>query len=85
MAIQKILDLSTNHAEQRDFEVDHQGSKAAYEEGMFLAIYPNMDLSMYSKSFKKVVSYALNRDCSFIVFDADAEIITSPALRVNEW
>jgi hypothetical protein len=85
MAIKKILDISTSHAVEEDFNVDHASCMLSRPEGLFVILYLEMDLSPYSVSFKAVVSYARKHGCGFILFDRDGEVYLDDHLTINNW
>ena len=85
MSIHKILDISTSHAVEEDFNVDHAGCMLSRPEGLFVILYPEMDLYPYSVSFKAVVSYARAHGCDFILFDRDGDVYLDDHLTINHW
>ena len=86
--IVKTLELSTAHITQSDNEllaVEKEMSIAYFEYGFFIFTPALEDMLHYSESMKKVVKYANENDCRFIILDRDAEQLDIDELNTNEW
>ena len=92
MAITKLLDISTGHVTQFDMELlaepSDKISAFSYAEGCIIITpqYP-FQYKHLSKSFYKVVQYALENDCDHIRLDADGHSTPEEveALDNHDW
>jgi hypothetical protein len=87
--IDLILELSTAHVTEEDMEKlkeETSFSVASYEYGLFMYISTDEYLTEYSDSLRKVIHYAREKKCRFVVLDQDGPILHGDdALDINDW
>ncbi len=95
--IQKILTLSTAHVTELDMEIlnnekhSFSFSVGKHEYGSFFCVpeyewpFKKPLTTLFSKSFIKILNYAVKHNCDYVTLDRDIKIEEGADFDVHNW